>query len=136
MSITTFLQATCTQDCVYWGNPHEDGYGGITYDDPIELKCRWEDKIQVLGAITGNQVLGYQETSRATVYVLQDVDQDGRLYLGTLDSLDNYLDSSDGSYVDPNQLENTFIIKRFEKSPALGSTTEFLRKAFLTPWLS
>lgn len=136
MTIAALLKKNCTQTCVYWGSPVDTGYGGVSYADPVELKCRWEDKVQILGSITGNQIVGYQETSRATVYLLQDVDQDGVLWLGELADLDAYLDSSNGSYIDPKDVPNSHIIKRIEKSPSLGSTTDYLRKAFLTPWLS
>ena len=141
MGVSGLFTRSCIQTCVYWGNPVEDGYGGVTYDDPVEILCRWEDKMQILGAVTGGEITGFSETSRAIVYLTQDVDQDGLLYLGTLASLDAFLDSSSGSYIDPRSIEGTgynraHIIKRFEKTPAFGSTTEFLRKAFLSPWLT
>lgn len=136
MSMTELFLSGCKQKAVYWGNPTEDGYGGLTFDDPVEIYCRWEDKTQILGAITGNQVLGYSETSRAIVYLLQDVTEEGYLWLGELTDLDSYLDSSDGTYIDPRTVPNAHIIKRFEKTPSFGSTTVFLRRAFLTPWLS
>lgn len=30
-------------DAVLWKNPVPDGYGGYTYDSPIQIKVRWED---------------------------------------------------------------------------------------------
>ena len=142
MSIENLLNRRCTQTAVYWGSPLADAYGGMSFDSPVEIPCRWEDKIQILGTITGNQIIGYQETSRAIVYLTQDVDQDGYLYLGTLQDLID-LDSSDvydseGSFdnLDPRTIAGAHIIKRFEKTPSLGSGTDFLRKAFLTPWLT
>jgi hypothetical protein len=130
MSIADFISSKCTQTAVYWANPHEDGYGGKTFDAPVEIACRWEDKIQIMGSTAATNVVGFSELSRALVFVTQDVDEGGMLYLGTLDELDS--DQAE----DPKSIEKAHVIKRFEKTPALGSTTIFLRKAYLTPWLS
>jgi hypothetical protein len=137
MSIGTFINGACTQRAVYWGSPVDDGYGGRTYADPVEIACRWEDVVQISGTITAVQLVGFTEVSRAVVFVTQDVDENGIIYNGTLESLSAYM-GSDGELVpaDVPDTANIHIIKRFYKVPALGSTTEFLRKAFLTPWLS
>jgi hypothetical protein len=122
------------QKCVYWGNPVNDGHGGFTFDNPIEINCRWEDMQQIVSDKYGNEI-----TSRAVVYVPQDLDEEGMLYLGTLESLyelDGDSDSSSGGVDNPRDIDKTYIIKRFKKTPALGSTTNFLRAAFLTPSLS
>ena len=128
MGIVQFISSKLSQTAVYWGSPQEDGYGGQTFADPIEIPCRWEDKVQILGTITGQQTIGYQNISRTVVYVDRDLDEEGYLWLGTLDGIEDN--------VNPKDVPRAWIIKRFEKSPALGSTTEFLRKAFLTPWLT
>lgn len=125
MSITSFLTRTCKQTAVYWGNPVNDGQGGFTFDNPIEIKCRWEDRNETFVTSNGNEAV-----SKSIVYVLQDLDQEGCLYLGTLDDL---LESaeSEGTLI-PNEIEGAQIIRRFDSMPALGSTTEFLKKAYLT----
>jgi hypothetical protein len=135
MSIADFITSRLVQTAVYWGNPREDGYGSVTFDDPVEIVCRWEEKAQILGTITGNQVIGYQDICRAIVFVNQDLDEEGFLYLGTLADIEDSSDSS-GSFYDPHSIVGAHIIKRFEKTPAVGSNTVFLRKAFLTPWLT
>jgi hypothetical protein len=133
MSIQNFIQRQLSQKCVYWGSPAEDGEGGNTYASPVEIDCRWENMTQIVVDSKGNEI-----TSRALVFVEQDLDVEGRLYLGTLENLYDLptLDSSASELNDPAKIENTFIIKRFQKTPALNSTTEFLRKAYLTPSLS
>ena len=131
MGMDAFFERSCTQTAVYWGTPVSDGYGSFTFADPVEIKVRWEEKQQILGSTDGVQLI-----SRAIVFLLQDVDTEGCLYLGTLESLDDYLDSSGGTYIDPRDVPDICLIKRFEKTPRLGSTSEFLRKAFLTPWLT
>jgi hypothetical protein len=125
MGITSLLTRQCKQVAVYWGNPVNDGEGGFTFDDPVELYCRWEEMKQV---VTDNK--GVEVSSRAVVYLLQDVDEEGMLYLGRLTDL------SSAEEGDPKTVEGAYIIKRFEKTPALGSTTVFVRRAYLTPSLS
>jgi hypothetical protein len=131
MSIMSIIERSYVQTAVYWGSPIPDGYGGHTFANPIEVDCRWEDKEQFLGSQVGGEVTGGLLLSRSIVFVKQDMDEEGYLYFGTLDDLD--LDSND--YIDPKEVDKAYIIKRFEKTPAFGSTTEFLRKAFLTPFL-
>ena len=112
MRMEQFLQSMCTQDAVYWGNPQEDGFGGKTFDDPIAIKCRWQDKVQLLGTPDKETVI-----SRATVVVLQDLQEDGLLWLGSLSSLTTEQRNN------PRKIDHMCIVKRPEKTPALGSTT-------------
>jgi hypothetical protein len=129
MGIAALIASKCVQTCVYWGSPVEDGFGSKTFAAPIEIPCRWEDKDQVMGTQVGGEVTGGISLSRSVVFVTQDLDEQGYLYLGVL------ADLTAGEITNPKLKETAYIIKRFEKTPALGSTTEFLRKAFLTPFL-
>jgi hypothetical protein len=104
---------------VYWGTPANDGYGGATFDSPVEILCRWEDRIGQFTARGGEQMY-----TKATVYVLQDLVDGGWLFLGELTDL-----PSDTSQ--PKEIDDAYEIKRFDKLPTLGSTTEFIRKAYL-----
>jgi len=123
MGIVDIVTKRCSQICVYWGNPVEDGQGGKTYDDPVEIYCRWEEDQQLFTDDNGQSII-----SRAVVYLLQDVDKNGMLFLGDLDDLDS---DQEG---DPSIVETAFIIKGFVKTPVLGSTTKFIRKVFLVSW--
>ncbi len=133
MSINSLLTRSLKQTCVYWGNPVPDGEGGFTFDEPVEILCRWENINQVITDAKGAAI-----TSRAVVFVLQDLTEEGYLYLGDLESLYDSLDleSSASTLSNPITITNAWIIKRFQKEPTLGSTTDFLRKAYLTPSLS
>ncbi len=136
MGLAQTISKSLKQKAVYWGNPQNDGYGGFTYDDPIEIDCRWEDATQVFDA---NDDKGTKFISRAVVYVNRDIDYLGRIYLGTLLSLQDYLESSSGTYIDPNSIEDVgvaHIVRRFEKIPELGSSSKFIRIAYLSPWLN
>lgn len=125
MSIDTFIRRTLVQTAVYWGNPTGDGEGGNTYDAPVEVKCRWQDRKQVIMEDNGEKML-----SRALAFVEQELDYNGLLYLGTLADLDSTQEA------DPSTITDICIIKRFEKIPALASKSVFLYRAFLTPWLT
>ena len=123
MGIVDVITKRCTQTCVYWGSPVNDGQGGKTYDDPVELSCRWEDDQQLFAGDDGESIV-----SRAVVYVLQDVDKNGMLFLGDLDDL------TAAEEADPASVETAYIIKGFQKTPVLGTTTQFVRKIFLVSW--
>lgn len=130
MSIASTITRMCKQAAVYWGSPQVDGYGGYIFAAPVEIMCRWEEKSQLIRLDDGNEI-----SSRAIVYVLQDMDLEGYLYLGTLDSLYDNTESSAGALSDPRE-SGAYTIKKIEKSPVLGSTTEFYRKVWLTPLLT
>lgn len=125
MSFQNFLTKNYKQTAVYWGNPQDDGYGGKTYDDAVEINCRWEDKQQLMADDNGEQLL-----SRSIVFTNIELDYNGLFYNGSINDLDS------DEIENPRTIENICIIRRVEKTPYLGSTTVFLRKAFLTPWLS
>jgi hypothetical protein len=125
MSIADFISSKLNQTCVYWGTPQEDGYGTKTYGEPVELACRWEDRVQLVK----NEIANTEFLSRAVVYLSQDVEIDGVLYLGVLDDLDS--DAID----DPFKQDGTYIIKIFDKIPSLNTPTVFIRTATLSEYL-
>lgn len=108
------------QTCVYWGNPTDDGYGGYTYDDPVELPCGWKDSTRVITDSKGQQIV-----CRAEVQVKQDLDENGRLYLSTLDDLESSEEE------DPTSITGAYLIKRFDKVPLVNRKDRFYRKAYL-----
>jgi hypothetical protein len=121
MSIENTLVRLCKQIAVYWANPVNDGYGGKTYAVPVEIQCRWEDRNETFLANTGNLMV-----SRSVVYPLIDLDQEGILFLGKL------ADLTTAEKNDPRLIDAASSVKRFDIVPILGSTTEFVRKAYLT----
>lgn len=133
MSTPAFIKRNLQQVAVYWGNPVNRGNGRFDYDDPIEIRCRWEDKTQEFAA---DDDIGTKYVSRSIVYTSQVLSVDGKLFLGNLAELSDHLDSSGGTYIDPINVEEAYLIKRTEKIPILGSSTKFLYKVFLTPLVS
>lgn len=114
-----FPNRQLNQTAVYWGNPVKDGQGGFTWDDPVEIACRWNDSISTQLAANGKEFL-----SIAKVQVEQDVDKNGMLFLGNLIDLDSSVEA------DPPIGDDTYTIKRFDKTPTVNSQ-EFFRRVFL-----
>jgi hypothetical protein len=105
--------------CVYWGNPVNNGYGGYTFDEPIEINCRWEAT-----GIVNFQHNGVEVQAKHEVYVDRDVDEEGYLWFGLLEDVDS------GLIATPIDIEDAEMIVRFDKIPNLRGT-KYTRKAFL-----
>ena len=121
MGIDQLIIRACKQTAVYWGDPTPDGYGGWTFGSeyPIEIKCRWEARTEVISDGQGNEII-----SRARVYVTEDVEEEGWLFLGTLDDLDSAEEE------DPMEASGAYKIKRFDKTPTLRGDA-YVRIAYL-----
>lgn len=119
MEITDFITSVCVQTAVYWAAPTNTGTD-LTFITPVEVKCRWEDKKVVYRATDGKEHI-----SRSVVYVLQEMDEDGYLYLGEL------ADLSTGEKADPRTLIDAFTVKQFNKSPSLGTEDDFIYTVYL-----
>ena len=113
------LNRKLNQTAVYWGNPVNDGQGGRTFDDPVEVSVRWQQKQELFIDANGQEV-----RSMAVVYLAQDIVLDGFLYLGTLN------DISGAEAADPMTIANAFAIRNFERIPNLKAT-KYLRVAWL-----
>lgn len=130
MSIQKFISRNLPEKAVYWGNPVNNGFGSYNYDSPIEIDCRWEEMVQYIEEDNGETIL-----SRAVVYTNVDLQEKGLLYKGTLLSLmESGMDSAGD--IDYTLIQGVFEVKRWGKTPALNSATVFLRKAYLTPFLT
>lgn len=122
---TNVLTKQLRQTAVYWGSPSPDGYGGRSFDDPVELSpdndngVRWEQR-----TILFLDTEGQERVSQAVVYVAQDVDMGGYLWQGALDDL------TTAQKADPLSLDTAREIRRFEKLPSLDGS-RFVRKAVL-----
>ena len=119
MGIEKFIRRIAVQTAVYWGNPVDDGFGGLIFDDPVEIKCRWDATAELITAADGEQYV-----TRAKIIVIQDMDVNGYLFLGFLIDLD-----SDNS--NPKEIDGTCRIRRFDKVSMIRSTTQFVRTVFI-----
>jgi hypothetical protein len=116
MGIERFIDKISVQNAVYWGSPAPDGYGSSTYADPVEIKVRWANKVQLIS----NQK-GEYEINNVEVITNYELDVGGYLMLGTLNDI-----SSNGTH-DPHEYEGAYEIVEKEKIPMIRSTSEFVR---------
>jgi len=118
--------ASYKQTAVYWGNPENDGMGGRTFDEPVELSpddtngVHWKQRQELF--IDAN---GQEKRSQAVVWLAQDVVNGGYLYLGELADLDS------DELADPLTVDDAFEIRAFRKIPSVADATRFERKAWL-----
>jgi len=118
MGIEAVINRMLRQIVVYWANPVDDGYGGYTFDNPVELSARWERADEIEFGDNGEEVV-----IKAHCYLEQDVEEGGYIYLGTLDDID----SND----QPGDVEGAIRIFSFSKIPGLNAPLQYIRKASL-----
>lgn len=126
MGIDSTVKGFCVQTAVYWGPGVSDGYGGRTFATAVELEppdngVRWDGKYQLITDMNGKEVV-----SRAEVLLVQDVEVQGWLMLGTLNDI-----ASDEDDTDPRTVSGAYEIKAVTKTPMVKSTDVFVRKAYL-----
>lgn len=120
-TIADHISDICKQTAVYWGSPTNDGFGRMTYTDPVEVNCFWIDEQETMIDNDGKEWV-----TRAKVFVLQDMDEQGVLYLGEIDDL------TDEEKSDPlKELQTAREIKRFIKTPSLYDDNTFVKKVLL-----
>lgn len=100
---------TYHQKATYWANPVQGGFGGITFDAPIILDVRWEDRVEEFVTVEGAEM-----RSKAVVHTQQETDLGGYLMLGeTADT-------------DPTAISGALKIQRSDQIPDLrGLNTSF-----------
>lgn len=104
---------------MYWANPQSDGFGGRIFDEPVEIEVRWEDRQELFIDANGQEV-----RSRSVVYLGQDINIGGYLYLGSLSGLSSDEESN------PLSVSAAYEIRGYQKVPNL-KTEQFLRKVWL-----
>lgn len=117
----------CVETAVYWGNPVNDGYGGFTYDTPVEIDCRWENKTEMDIGWLSTGFPGNIRLSKASVLVTEDLDLNGVLWRGTLDTLNDIYDDISN----PKIISEAYAIYRIDKIPMVFKTDEFVRTVWL-----
>lgn len=86
MALKGINKRTLKQTALYWGNPTPDGFGGYTFDTPIEIKCRWENQQELFINVDGEE-----QHSEAVVYVDRALGVEGFLMLGDFNDLSSSL---------------------------------------------
>lgn len=103
------------QYAVYWPPSENDDFGQPIPQEPIEIRCRWEDVQEEYQDLKGEK-----HVSNAIVYVDRELEIDGYLWEGKLSELESEEPVEAGAYE----------IKKVNKLPNLRAT-EFLRTVIL-----
>ena len=112
-ALLKFIESVCVQRAWYWEpevTMHKDGFGGFTYDEPALIKCRWDDKTELIRAANGEE-----KVSRAEILVIDDLVNGGLLQL-----------AEDGEDP-PGEPTNAHAILVVQKNPMFRSKDQFVR---------
>lgn len=120
--IERYIKRISNQIAVYWSRPTPREDGSNAYAAPVEIKCFWKDGTQYIPDRDMRDV-----SVKALIYVSQDLDEMGMLYLGTLSSL------TTAQKADPRLVNRAYEITRFEKIPSLYKKNEFNRRVIIAP---
>jgi hypothetical protein len=113
--LTRFLKQTV----VYWEpTGTADASGKRTFESPVELSVRWEDK---QAEFLDDK--GVKHLSQALIYVGQALLMHGYVFLGSLTDLN--------SDQDPYGQEGAYPIRGFQNDPSVDGTDQ-VRKYFLS----
>ncbi len=114
MSLITDMRL---QAAVWWSRSQvPDESGTFSFAAPVQIECRWEDKLMEVLDAQGQKTL-----SSSTVYVDREMGVGDKLKFGSIDS-----ETMD----DPVEDREAFSIIRFEKLPDF-SAEETLLTAYL-----
>jgi len=97
---------------VYWAPAGRDQFGRPVFADPVQVRCRWEDKSEEYIDPQGDTC-----KSSARIFVDQDVERGGMLMLGSLNNVNLLVAPAANGALE---------IKSFTKSTNLNRT-QFLR---------
>lgn len=111
MSIERFIKRKIKKDtAVYWGpEASMRADGSPVFGDPVEINCLWDDSSETFTNDNGQEFV-----AAASVYVSQDLAQEGMLFHGKLTDL------ATEEKADPRRVHAAYEIKVFEKGPSLN----------------
>lgn len=110
------LKKVLNQKAVYWPPSTNQGYGGQTYLDPVEVDVRWTEGQEKFIANNAEEMI-----SKAYILAETDFENNGRMLLGTLTGLSSSQNPDD---------DGALLIMAFAKIPT-KKADQFLRKAWL-----
>jgi hypothetical protein len=125
MSIVSFIKKIAVQSAIYWSNPVNDGFGGYTFDEPVVIKCRWDDMQRIYTGQDGQQV---QQKAKLLIPTDENMMIKGWLMLGTLDDLQV---SDTGVYQQPSNEIGAYQIIGVDRTPLIKSRTVFVTTVYL-----
>ena len=122
MTIEKYIKRIARHTAVYWASPTAAQDGSNTYGAPAEIKCFWKEQYDLFKDKDGREV-----AIKAKVYVFDDLDEQGMLFLGTL------ADLTTAQKNDPRKVSRAYEISSFVKTPSLYSKGQFNRCAVILP---
>lgn len=118
--IEIYMTRVCVNTAVYWSTPVPNAAGEMGYAAGVEIKCLWKEKTKLFIDKEGKET-----ASKAEIYVLADLEEQGMLFLGELTDLNA------GEIADPKTVKKAFEIKLFIKTPSLALNGEYGRKVLI-----
>lgn len=115
----SYIIENLNQTIIYWKQLLPDGYGGFTFDSPVEILGRWEDKSQLFINNAGQEI-----KSSSVVFVKQDISEGDFLFLGEISDIDS------GLLDTPEDVPNAKQVRGFRKIPNIDAS-DFERKVWL-----
>jgi hypothetical protein len=115
-ALLKFVESVCVQDAWYWAASEASNNGfGKTYGTPELIKCRWDDKVELIRASNGEEI-----TSSAQILVVQDVEVDSYIQL-----------AEPGDTTPPSSINDAWMIRRIDKNPLFRATDQFVRVVYV-----
>jgi len=118
--IESYIKRLGTDTLVYWSAPVADASGVMQYSAPKEIKGFYKGGYEVMRHRDGREI-----GSVAVVYLTEDIDEVGMLWLGELTDL------TTAQKEDPRLVAGAHEVKMFIKTPSLAMKNNFARKAIL-----
>jgi len=124
MSLVNFIKRTANRELVYWSTPAVGNDGTNTFPTGVEILGFWTNSEELIRTSQGRELVrATGDTIGMNVYVTQDLDSEGMLYLGPLTDL------TAAQKADPKKVPSAYEIKRFLKFPVLHHKDQFIRVA-------
>lgn len=115
-ALLKFVESVCVQDAWYWdaSKASHDGFKNV-YATPELIKCRWDDKTELITASNGEQII-----SHAQILVVEDV------------LVDSYIQLAEpGATTPPTDTSGAWLIRRIDKNPLFRSVDQFVRVVYV-----
>ena len=114
------------QDAILWTYAGEDRFGRKTYEEPRQIKCRWEEKTEQFLDRTGNT-----QISRAQVYVPEKIPELSVLWQGTFATV--VVANDEDGVPDPFVNPGAYEVRQYGEQPNFKARppSKFLRWVYL-----
>ena len=119
-SLIKFVQSVCVQDAVYWAYINDAKGSKEMFEDPVEIKCRWDEEVSHVASGDGAVLV-----SQVTLLTPIDLVENSYVFQGTLDDID-----MEDKYK-PENIESAHKIKKMSRTPLIKSSTNIVYKAYL-----